>query len=437
MAAVESPVWLSRLTTWLEHFEPVFAPRAQRGGLHRYVEGVLCDSRRKSMAAMWARLRDPGTYQGLQYFITEASWDAAALWRALRTAIPARSGVLVLDATGFAKQGTASVGVQRQYSGTLGRIGNCQVAVTAALWTGMQAWLVGAQLYLPEAWTTSDQRDRARIPVRVRFQEKWRQALTLVQQVRASGIAVTAVAADAEFGDCTAFRHALHQLRLAYAVGISSTLTVFRGTPRVATPSPQPTGGRPRTRPRLAAGVASRAVQALASEVPARAWRLVSWRNGTNRPWKARFWACRVTPAHDWRQQRVAPEVWLLCQRDLGDTPETKYYLVNLPITTTLTALVRLTHQRWAIEQQYAELKSELGLDDFVGRSYPGWNRHVALTALAYAFLQCERQRHGVARLTFPKARAVMTDVLTAYYFVTHQRKLKMLLKLAEIRLRI
>jgi SRSO17 transposase len=180
----------------------------------RYVEGGLCNSRRKSMAAMWAWLRNPDTYQGLQYFITEDGRDAAALWRQPRAQIPARSGVLVLDATGFPKQETASVGVQRQYSETLGKIGNCQVAVTAALWTGVQAWLVGAQLYLPEGWTTPDQRDRARIPPRVRFQEKWRQALTLLQQVRASQIDVTAVAADAEFGDCTTFRRTLHRLGL-------------------------------------------------------------------------------------------------------------------------------------------------------------------------------------------------------------------------------
>lgn len=436
MAVVESPAWLARLTTWLERFEPVFAHRAQRGGLRRYVEGVLCDSRRKSMAAMWARLRDPGTYQGLQYFITEATWDAPALWRQLRTTIPARSGVLVLDGTGFPKQGDASVGVQRQYSGTLGKIGNCQVAVTAALWTGVQAWLVGAQLYVPEGWLTPAQRDRGRIPKAVRFQEKWRQALTLLQQVRASQIEVTAVAADAEFGDCTAFRHALHQLRLAYAVGVSSRLTVFLGTPALVS-DPRPGRGRPRTRPRVAPGVQAQAVSAMAVAAPAGEWRVVSWRNGTQAPWRARFWRCRVTPAHDWRRRHLAPEVWLLCQRDVDGSGDTKYFLVHLPRTASWQAVVRLAHQRWAIEQQYAELKSELGLDDFVGRSFPGWNRHVALTALAYAFLQVERQRHGPSRLTFPRARAVMTDVLTAYYFVTHQRKLKMLLKLAEIPLRI
>lgn len=435
MAEPAVPVWLARLTTWLERFEPVFSHRAQRGGLRRYVEGVLCDSRRKSMAAMWARVRDPGTYQALQYFLTDAAWSADALWRQLRAVLPARAGVLILDGTGFPKQGAASVGVSRQYSGTLGKVGNCQVAVTAALWTGVQAWLVGAQLYLPQTWVTPAQRSRGRIPARVVFQEKWRQALTLLRQVRAAGLTVTAVVADAEFGDCTAFRQTLHTLRLPYALGVSSTLTVFRGTPRVQVAA-APRAGRRRARPTLPAGVAAVRVRALAEAQPARAWRVVSWRNGTRPAWRARFWRCRVTPAHDWRQRRLAPEVWLVCQRSLrGDDP--KYFLVHLPPTASLRAVVRLAHQRWAIEQQYAELKTELGLDDFVGRFYPGWNRHVALVALAHAFLQAERQRRGPTRLTFPQARAVMTDILTAYHFVTHQRQVKMLLKLAEIPLRI
>ena len=136
---------MTRSTDWLELFEPAFSRRAQRGGLQRYVEGVLSDSLRKSMKAMWARLRDPGRYQALQYFITEADWSTDGLWRRLRAAIPARAGILVLDGTGFPKQGRASVGVSRQCSGRLGKIGNCQVAATAALWTGVHAWLVGAR----------------------------------------------------------------------------------------------------------------------------------------------------------------------------------------------------------------------------------------------------------------------------------------------------
>jgi len=403
--------------------------------MRRYVRGLLSDSPRKSMEAMWARLSDPGSYQALQHFITEATWSADAVWRRLREVTPAREGVLIIDGTGFPKQGKASVGVQRQYSGTLGKVGNCQVAVTAALWTGVHAWLLGAQLYLPDSWLTTAQRALARIPKTVAFQEKWRQALTLIRQIRAAGIAVTAVAADAEFGDCTTFRETLHRWGLAYAVGLSSTIKVFRGAPRLVAPAPQPGRGRPRSRPLLAPDVNAVTVAELAAQAPARAWRTVSWRNG-NRPWRARFWACRVTPAHDWRERRVAPEVWLLCQRDLGETPETKYYLVNLPITASLKSLVRLTHQRWAIEQQYQELKTELGLDHFEGRSYPGWHRHVALSAIAYAFLQQERLRRGRSDLTFPKVKAVITEILTAHYLVTHPRYLDIMLKLKEIQLR-
>ncbi len=435
-----APQWLARLTTWLEQFETCFSHRAQRGGLRRYVRGLLSDSPRKSMEAMWARLSDPGSYQALQYFISEAAWSADAVWRRLRAGIPAREGILVLDGTGFPKQGRASVGVQRQYSGTLGKIGNCQVAVTAALWTGVQAWLVGAHLYLPEGWLTPEQRTRARIPATIRFQAKWQLALTLLRQSRAAHLTITAVVADAEFGDVTFLRRALHRWRLSYALGISPNLAFFRGTPSLEPPAPRDAGrpGAPRRRPHVAPGVTTVAARELATQAPARAWRTVSWRNGRNRAWKARFWACRVTPATDWhRRRRLAPEVWLLCQRDRGDVPQTKYFLINLPNTAPLHALAQLAHQRWAIEQQDQELKTELGLDHFEGRSFHGWHRHVVLTALAYTFLQQERQRRPTSGLTFPQARAVITEILTAHYLITHPRYLDLMLKLREIPLRI
>jgi hypothetical protein len=155
-------------------------------------------------------------------------------------------------------------------------------------------------------------------------------------------------------------------------LGVSSDLKVFLGTPAVTVPASGPTG-RPRTRLVLPPDVTSVTAKAWAGVQPARAWRLVSWRNGANRPWRARFLAQRVTPAHDWRERRLAPEVWLLCERDLGPTPRTKYYLVDLPATASLRDLVHLAHQRWAIEQQYQELKDELGLDHFEGRSLRGW----------------------------------------------------------------
>jgi SRSO17 transposase len=431
-----APTWLDRLSAWLEPFEGCFTHVAQRGAFRRYLLGLLSDSRPKSMSAMLERMHEPGTYQAFQHFISHAPWDVARVWRQLRTVVPDRVGVLILDATSFPKQGPHSVGVARQYCGTLGKVANCQVAVTA-LWTGVRAWMLGALLYLPETWLTPDARQRAKIPASVRFQEKWRLALTLVRQIRAAGFQVTAVLGDADFGDNAMLRRALHRWNLPYALGISSTLTVFRGTPTVAVPTrTRPPAPRP-TRLQVTDGSRPEQVRALAAQLPARAWRRVSWRNGTNRPWAADFAALRVTPAHDWRARRLAPDVWLLLERDRGATPRVKAYLVALPPTATLRAFVRLAHHRWAIEQQYLELKDELGLDHFEGRSFPGWHRHVLLTALAYTWLQHERRRAGARLPSLPVARAVITEVLTAHFFVTHPHYLKTMMKFREFHLRI
>lgn len=432
-----APAWLDRLSDWLKPFEVCFTHVAQRGAFRRYLLGLLSDSRRKSMSAMLARVRDPGTYQAFQHFITDAPWSADAVWRQLRATIPDREGVLILDGTSFPKQGVSSVGVARQYCGALGKIANCQTAVTVALWTGARAWMLGATLYLPETWLTAAQRRRARIPTRVQGHPKWQLALTLLRQVRASGIRVTAVLGDAEFGESATLRRALHRLHLPYALGVSATLKVFLGTPTLVPPPASTATGRPRSRPTLAPHVVAIDARAWAAAQAARAWRVVSWRNGAQPAWRARFCATRVTPAHDWRERRLAPEVWLLCERALGTSDRTKYYLVHLPPTASLRALVRLTHQRWAIEQQYQELKDELGLDHFEGRTLPGWQRHVVLTALAYAWLQTERQRRGTHRPTLPIVRAVITEILTAHFFVTQPHYLQTMQKLAGMSLRI
>lgn len=437
MLPANAPAWIDRLLTWLEPFEGAFGHVAQRGAFRRYLLGLLSDSPRKSMSAMLARVSDPGSYQAFQHFLTHAPWDAQRLWRQLRAEVPARSGVLILDGTGFPKQGTHSVGVSRQYCGTLGKIANCQVAVTAALWTGAHAWFLGARLYLPVTWLTAAQRTLGRIGPTVRFQEKWRLALTLVRQVRAAGFDVTAVLADAEFGDNSTLRDYLHRVGVPYAVGVSNQLSVFPGTPRLVPPRAQP-HGRPRVRPTLPSGVAHLSVQALSATWAPREWRTIRWRNAPGaRQWQSRFACARVTPAHAWRQRRLPPEVWLLAEQDQGATPRIKYYLVHLPPSVTLRALVRLAHQRWAIEQQYQELKDELGLDHFEGRSLPGWERHVALTALAYTFLQMERQRPASRHLTLPQVRAIIREVLTAHFFVTRPHYLTRMLKLQDVVLRI
>jgi len=429
--------WLRRLLAWLEPFEDGFSRQSQRGALRRYVSGLLNDSRRKSMEAMWARLSDPGSYQAFHHFITHAPWQAEAVWKRLRAVVPERTGVLILDGTSFPKQGRASVGVARQYCGARGKIANCQTAVTVALWTGARAWLLGATLYLPEEWLTPRQRTRAQSPAAVRFAPKWQLALTLLRQVRAAGFTVTAVVGDAEFGDNATLRRTLHRARLPYALGVSSDLKVFLGTPALE-PPPAPTGkGRPRTRRGVPPDTRTVEARAWAAAQPARRWRLVSWRNGTNAAWRARFCAVRVTPAHDWRERRLAPEVWLLCERELAGGDRVRYYLVDLPLTASLRALVSLAHQRWAIEQQYQELKDEIGLDHFEGRSLPGWQRHVVLTAIAYSFLQNERRRRKQTHLTLPRVRAVMQEVLTAHFFMTQPHYLKWMLELKDVELRI
>jgi len=421
---------MDRLARWLEPFEDGFGHVAQRGAFRRYLVGLLSDSPRKSMSAMLARIHDPGSYQALQHFITHAPWDVAPVWRRLLARLPDRRGVLILDDTGFPKQGTHSVGVQRQYSGTLGKIGNCQIAVTAALWTGVRAWILGAELYLPQGWLTRERRQRARIPTRVRFQEKWRLALTLVDRVRRAGLDVELVAADAGYGDSLDFRSGLTERGLRYMLGVSGQFAVWIGRP--------PGALGPSTRGVTAASIGATPVATWAAQQPARVWRRMTWRNGPRRTWQARFLAVRVTPVVLWRQHRPLQSLWLLCERPSGrSAAPLKWYVSNLPPTTQLRALVRAAHHRWAIEQQYQQLKDELGLDHFEGRSFPGWHRHVVLTALAYTWLQHERRR-GLARApTLPYVRGVIQEILTAHFLVTTPGYIERMLKLREIQLRI
>ena len=316
----------------------------------------------------------------------------------------------------------------------MGKVANCQVAVTAALWAGRRAWPVGALLYLPESWTSDGgRRAAARIPAAIGFQEKWRLALTLVRRSRAAGLTLTAVVADAEYGDNSTVRQALHRLRLPYALGISPTLTVFRGTPtlridRRHAPPRNRRAGWPDQEPV--------AVRTLSEALPARTWRRVTWRNGTNPPWQADFAALRVTPATDWRQRRLAPEIWLLCERGLGPTGRRRHYFVSLPATTSLARLVRLAHHRWAIEQHYQDFKTELGLDHFEGRSYPGWQHHLVISAVAYAFIQRERMRpREGSPLTFPQTRAFVQEIFTGLLFISRPRYMQWM-KQAEQRFR-
>jgi len=413
---------LRRLTRWLDRFKDCFGHQAQRVSLREYLHGLLSDSPRKSMQAMLARVTETRSYQAFQHFITDAPWDAASVWRRLLAELPERRGVLILDDTAFLKQGRESVGVATQYASRRHHITNCQVAVTAALWTGLRSWFVGAELYLSPPWLTPERRARARIPATRRFAEKWRLALQLVRRVRAAGITVEAVVADAGYGDIAALRTALDRMGVAYVVGIASDITAFRGTPSmVARRRRGP--GRPARGPQLARGTRAYSVAELAAALPRAAWRKVTWRNGTQPPMRAYFAAVRVTPVVYWREHRELHPVWLLCERRSATGPIHRFYFSNLPTTTPLRRLARLAHCRWAVEQQYRDLKTHLGIDHFEGRTYPGWNHHVVLTALAHAFLQKERLRRGAEpSLTLPQVRAIAQEIFTALILITRPR---------------
>src|SRR5687767_4346345 len=333
---------VTRLGTFVDQFTTCFGRRGHRTYASRYVQGLLSDSGRKSIQPMHERLSDPGSYQGLHHFITHATWEARPFWRRLRELIPVRSGILAIDDTGLPKHGPASVGVQRQYCGAVGKIANCQVAVSTALIAGPLAWLTSLELYLPQTWMDDAHRAQARIPRQVPFREKWRIAVAHVRTVLHGGFTLEAVVAGAAYGEIGKFRAALERLGVVYVVAVPYFVGA-RGT------------GRP-TRESLAA-VGNRLAPA--------AWQRVRWAQGTKRPLEARFAAVRVAIP------KSRSERWLLCQESLIDG-ERQYYFSNLPPDTPLKTLVRIARSRWAIEVQYRDLKTELGLDHFEGAAIRG-----------------------------------------------------------------
>ena len=380
----------------MDTFSGCFTRQPQRAAATQYVDGLFNDSERKSMEAMHGRLGDAASYQAFQHFITHSPWDANRVWAHLRTQVPTRTGVLALDDTGFPKQGTHSVGVQRQYCGARGKIGNCQVAVSSALIADGRTWPLTFELYLPESWMTDPaRREAVGIPPTARFREKWRIALAHIRTVLQAGFMPTGVVVDADYGSNAKFRDGLERLGLRYGVAIRSD-AVFRAD------------GRPDT----AAGIAAAA--------RADDWQTVRWGADPDRPMSADFYAVRARAATG-RGDR-----WLLCERVGPD--DYKYYLLNLDATASLTDLVTLARSRWPIEQQYRELKDDLGLDHFEGRSYRGWAHHVVLTAVAFTFLQLERARGTDApRPTLPVVRGWVREIMGLLYVIHNRRLLRTL----------
>jgi len=355
-----------------------------------YVRGLLAASGRKATASMATRVSD-GNVQAMQQFIGQSPWR----WEPLRKELAHRLvealqpvAAWIVDDTGFPKKGTHSVGVARQYSGTLGKIGNCQVAVSLHYATDDAAMPLDFALYLPEEWLEEERRREAGIPQDVTFHPKWELALTLIDRALAWEVPRGVITADAGYGNITEFRAALAERQLLYMVGIQNTTSVWVDAGNLIVPS-LGRRGRPRRRP-LDTG-APMSVAEVSQGLSQEHWQRVTWREGTKGAMTSRFAATRVLPSHSYQhggdKERT---LWLLTEWPEEEEVPTKFWLANLPEGTSISSLVRLAKIRWWIEQGYQQLKDELGLDHYEGRTWQGWNHHVTLTMLAFGFLTLE-----------------------------------------------
>jgi SRSO17 transposase len=372
------------LDAWLAPFLDVLGRKTRRAWAPFYLRGLLGPGERKSLQPMAARLGLSGHDQ-LQHFIASPAWDDGPLWRVLAERADRLVGgpqaALVVDDTALPKKGALSVGVARQYCGQLGKKASCQALVSLTL-AGQETPIpVALRLFLPEEWTREPARCMAAgVPeAEVVARSKGEIALAELDRLRAAGVRFGIVLADAGYGASAAFRHGLDERSLAWAVGIPRNQKVYGADVRLVPP-----GGRKR---RPVPDQEPREAEAVLAELP---WRRVAWRRGTKGPLAARFAATRIRVGDGatWANNRHLPgaEVWLVGEwRTNG---ERKYHLSNLPPRTSLRALASAIKARWVCEQAHQQLKQELGLGHFEGRSWTGLHRHALMTCVAFAYLQ-------------------------------------------------
>jgi len=375
-----------------------------------YVTGLLLDGERKSTEPMAARLvahadEVSGMRQRLQECVSISAWSEDVVLSRLAAKVEAElPGIeaLVVDDTGFPKKGEHSVGVQRQYSGTLGRQDNCQVATSLHLAGEQGSACIAFRLYLPEPWCfDGERRLKAKVPNDVVFLRKWEIALRQIDDALRWGVRRHVVLADAGYGEVTEFRQELETRQLHYLVGIPGEPVVWAPDSEPRIPRKKTQKGPARTR-YFDADHPPISVRELSATLP---FRKVSWRQGSRGWQSSRFAAARIRTAH--RHTNGAPpgpEQWFLCEWPAGEDAPKKFWLSNLPPKTSVTTLVRLAKLRWRVERDYQELKQEIGLDHFEGRTWPGFHHHAALCAVAHGFL-------ALRRALFPPEPTEMDDL--------------------------
>jgi SRSO17 transposase len=390
-----------RLVEFAEEMFSSMRRKDQRRWGEVYLRGLMLDGKRKSIEPMAARVPD-GDEQCLQQFVNQSPWD----WVPVRQTLAKRMSreicpeAWVIDDTGFPKFGKMSVGVARQYSGSLGKVGNCQVGVSINAATDAASCPLNWRLFIPRQWDeesrfNQDRREKARLPEDVQHREKWRLALDMIDELIGWGITPPIMVGDGAYGDNTEFRTSLEQRNIRYVLDVKGVTSAYAEDVQRERPAYQGRGQPPKCRYQQDPS----SLQDLALDAGQDATVEVTWREGTRGKMMSRFLALRVRPANV-ELRRAAnkadedlPVRWLLCEWPEHKPEPVKYWLSDLPAHTPLTDLVRLGKLRWRIEQDYRELKDALGLDHYEGRTYPGWNHHVTLVSVAHAFLTIERRR--------------------------------------------
>jgi SRSO17 transposase len=399
-----TPEELAAVRERLEEFAAeMFAPLSrsdQRVKGQTYLRGLLLDGRRKSMQPMAERLGVD--QQGLQQFVSSSTWAVEPVRERLahRAVAVIAPDAWVVDDTGFPKDGTASPGVARQYCGTLGKVGNCQIGVSICAVTDAASCPLNWRLFLPEGWDDAAaatpeaaaaivaRRARAGIPASARHRPKWALALEMLDELAGWGLRPPVVVADAGYGNNGDFRAGITARGSCYVCQVDGDLTAHA---EGAMPTLKPYSGRGR-RPRLRYRTRPVGLRAHVLAAGRHAARQVTWREGSRGALTSHFLALRVRPAGRNPTARLAadgslPPAWLLAEWPLDTAEPTDYWLADLPEDTPLPELIRLAKIRWRIEHDYRELKTGLGLDHFEGRTWRGWHRHVTLVTAAQLFI--------------------------------------------------
>ena len=369
-----------------------------------YLRGLLEQGPRKSLEPIVERLRGDADYQSMQQFVADSPSDPALVVKAVAERVACEIDVeaWVLDDTGFPKDGRDSPGVKRQYSGTLGKRGNCQIGASVHALGGRGTVPLGWALYLPEDWCADEQRRcKAKIPDEVAFKTKPQLGVELVERAAGWDVPKAPVLGDHAYGENTWLRDRLEQAECDYVLSVGPTTKVFEQGTVFAVPPKKPKATRSPTRPRP--DRKPQPVGELIGRLEAEGAQTVSFRDGPDRqPVTSRFIFARVHAAHGWRDDprrsgwregaEVPPrEEWLIAEWPEGYEEPSDYWISNLPADTEPERLARLARMRWKMELDYKQLKGELGLDHYEGRSWLGWYHHTALVTAAHGFLTLER----------------------------------------------